>query len=97
VVAQVEDFLVASLARERTHDAAHHVVDECEVALWLAMPVDLNRAPGRDLVCKRKVCHVWTPPRSVDGEEPEADHADTVEAVVHMRNLLVRLLRRRVQ
>lgn len=73
------------------HDAFDNVIDECEVALALAVVENLDGLAGFELVGEAEVGHVRAACGAVDGEEAEPRAWDVVEFAVGVRHELVAL------
>ena len=73
------------------HDAFDNVIDECEVALALAVVENLDGLAGLELVGESEVRHVRAACRAVDGKEAEAGARNVVELAVGVGHELVAL------
>lgn len=103
VVADVVDLVaVAELIRlgriaEHVLDARDDVVDIGEVAVHIAVIVDLDSLAPADLVGELEIRHIRTAERPVNREEAQSRRRNPVEMAVGVRHELIRLLRRRIE
>ncbi len=73
------------------HNAFDDVIDECEVALALAVVENLDGLACLELVGEAEVGHVRATCRAIDRKEAEAGARDVVELAVGVRHELVAL------
>ena len=78
-------------------DAFHDVIDIGEIPSAVAVVVDLDGLAFQQFVRESEIGHVWTPCRTVDGEEAEARGRNIVKLGIAMSEELVALLGRRIQ
>lgn len=103
VVADVVDLVaVAELIRlrriaEHVLDARDDVIDIGEVAVHIAVVVNLDGLAPADLVSELEIRHIRTAERSVDREEAQPRRRNPIEMAVSVRHELIRLLRRRIE
>ncbi len=96
-VADVVDFVrraVLGLIGSPLHDvrdARYDVVDVGEVAVHVAVVVDLDRLAAHEPVRELEVRHVRPPHRAVDSEEAQPGRRNLVELAVGVRHQFVRL------
>ena len=82
---------------ERLDHALDDVVHICEVALHLAVVVDLDGLARQDGPHKLEGRHVWPAPGAVDREEAQAGHGNAKEVAVGVAHEFVGLLGGRVE
>lgn len=103
VVADVVDLVaVTEIIRlgwiaEHVLDARDDVVDIGEVAVHIAVIVDLDGLTLADLVGELEVRHIRATERPVNREEAQPRRWNAVEMAVGVRHELIRLLRRRIE
>lgn len=103
VVADVVDLVAVAklihLRRIAKHmlNARDDVVDIGEVAVHIAVVVDLDGLAPADLVGELEIRHIRTAERPVDREEAQPRRWNAVEMAVSVRHELIRLLRRRIE
>ena len=103
VVADVVDLVaVAELIRlgriaEHVLDARDDVIDIGEVAVHIAVVVDLDGLAPADLVGELEIRHIRTAERPVNREEAQPRRRNAVEMAVGVRHEFIRLLRRRIE
>ena len=78
-------------------NSLHHIVDIGEIALHIAMIIDMDRFALHNLLGKAPIGHIRPSPRSVNGEEPQACHWNIVEMRVTVGHQFIRLFRRCIE
>ena len=78
-------------------DAFHDVIDIGEIPSAVAVVVDLDGLTFQQFVRESEIGHIWTPGRTVDGEEAEARGRDIVKLGIAVGEELVAFLGSRIQ
>ena len=78
-------------------DALHDIIDVGEVAIHVAMVVNLDGFAFDQLVGEFEIGHVRPAHRAIDREEPEPGRGNLVELAIGMSEQLVGLLGCRIQ